>query len=424
MTNEKNENTVSSVGKAAYWAVVIIMLAAGAVGLYWRLTAGHRLADYGQLIVWGLWVSMYIYFIGLSAGAFLISALVYVFGVERFRPIARLALFTALISLLLALLSIWFDLGHMGRFFEVYYRPNFHSMMAWMVWLYTVYFVLLLIEFWFETRQDLARRGKQGGIQGILCRVLALGSKNLSAENRQRDKKVVRILGAIGVPLAIMFHGGVGALFGVVAARPAWHGGLFPLLFLVSALVSGGALLMLIYALLAPNKGGAEYKGLLADLSKLVLGLVLLDVLFTFAEFSIALYGSVPGDVTPLLTILSGPYWWVFWIGQVFMGMLVPIVLLAWKRTNSSPFWLAIAGLSIVFAFVGVRLNIVIPPLSVPEIQGLVEAVPSARMTTDYFPSLMEWFLTIGIIGLGLGLFAIGYHLLPVQPRGGKEATL
>lgn len=408
----------------AYWAVVIVMLAVGAVGLYWRLTTGHQLANYGELIVWGLWVALYIYFIGLSAGAFLISSLVYAFGVERFRPIARLALFTALVSLMMALLSIWFDLGHMGRFFEIFTRPNFFSMMAWMVWLYTAYFILLLFEFWFETRQDFVAWSQKPGLTGSVCRLLTFGSRDASADSRRRDMKAVKILGSIGVPLAIMFHGGVGALFGVISARPAWHSGLFPLLFLVSALVSGGGLLMAIYAWLAPNRGSAAHRNLLSDMGRLVLALVFLDVIFTFAEYSIALYGSIPGDVAPLLQVMTGPFWYVFWIGQVGLGIVVPIILLAFERTRHSSLWVGVAGVSIVLAFVGVRLNIVIPPLSVPELKGLIQAVPSPRMTAQYLPSTMEWFLSIGIVGLGLAVFALGYNLLPVKPTEGKEAML
>jgi protein NrfD len=406
----------------AYWVVVVAMLAIGAVGMFWRLTAGHTMANYGELIVWGLWVAMYIYFIGLSAGAFLISSLVYVFGVERFRPIARLALFTALVSLLMALLSIWFDIGHMERFFEVYTRPNLFSMMAWMVWLYTAYFVLLLVELWFESRQDLIQWGQKPGFSGTLSRWLALGSHEVSDATRQRDAKVVKILGAIGVPLAILFHGGVGALFGVISARPAWNSGLFPLLFLVSALVSGGGLLTAIYAFLAPNRGSEAHRGLVVDLGKLILGLTLLDILFTFAEYSIAMYGAIPSEVNPLLETMTGTFWYVFWIGQVGLGMVIPVVLLAWKRTRQSPVWIGVAGVSIVLAFISVRLNIVIPPLSVPELQGLEQAVPSVRMSMTYVPSLMEWFLSIGIVGLGMALFALGYNLLPFRPQAAKEA--
>ncbi len=408
----------------AYWAVVVIMLAAGAMGLYLRLTTGHQLANYGELIVWGLWVALYIYYIGLSAGAFLISALVYAFGFERFRPIARLALFTAVVALLMALLSIWFDLGHMERFYEVYTRPNPLSMMAWMVWLYTAYFILLLFEFWFESRHDLVVWSQKPGLAGLISRILTFGSRNVTATSRRRDVRVVRVLGIIGVPLAILFHGGVGALFGVVVARPAWHSGLFPLLFLVSALVSGGGLLMGIYAWLAPNRGSVEHHNLLSDMGRLVLALVFLDVIFTFAEYSIALYGSIPGDVAPLIQVMTGQFWYVFWIGQVGLGMVAPIILLAFDRTRRSSFWVGVAGFAIVLAFVGVRLNIVIPALSVPELRGLIEAVPSARMTAQYFPSMMEWFLSIGIMGLGLALFALGYTLLPVKPTGDKEATL
>jgi protein NrfD len=406
----------------AYWVVVVAMLAVGVVGMYWRLTAGHTMANYGELIVWGLWVAMYIYFIGLSAGAFLISSLVYVFGVERFRPIARLALFTALVSLLMALLNIWFDIGHMERFFEVYTRPNLFSMMAWMVWLYTAYFVLLLFELWFESRQDLIQWGQKPGFSGTLSRWLALGSHEVSDATRQRDEKVVKVLGAVGVPLAILFHGGVGALFGVISARPAWNSGLFPLLFLVSALVSGGGLLTAIYAFLAPNRGSEAHRRLVVDLGKLILGLTLLDILFTFAEYSIAMYGAIPSEVSPLLKTMTGPFWYVFWIGQVGLGMVIPVVLLAWKRTRQSPVWTGVAGVSIVLAFISVRLNIVIPPLSVPELQGLEQAVPSVRMSMTYVPGLMEWFLSIGIVGLGMALFALGYNLLPFRPQAAKEA--
>jgi molybdopterin-containing oxidoreductase family membrane subunit len=208
----------------------------------------------------------------------------------------------------------------------------------------------------------------------------------------------------------------------VVSARPAWNSGLFPLLFLVSALVSGGGLLTAIYAFLAPDRGSPAHRSLVTDLGKLVLGLTLLDILFTFAEYFIAMYGAIPGEVSPLLEMMTGPFWYVFWIGQVGLGMVIPVVLLAWKRTRHSPFWIGLASISIVLAFVSVRLNIVIPPLSVPELQGLENAVPSLRMSTTYAPSLMEWFLSIGIAGLGMALFALGYNLLPVRPQAVKEA--
>src|SRR3990170_8203670 len=127
----------------------VAALAVGLVGVAQRLLTGHELSGYTSSIPWGLWVGAYVYFVGLSAGAFLLSALIYVFGLRRLEPIGKLALFTALVSLIAALLTIWFDLGHMERFYYVFSRGNPVSMMAWMVWLYTAYFVVLSIEFWF-----------------------------------------------------------------------------------------------------------------------------------------------------------------------------------------------------------------------------------------------------------------------------------
>ena len=128
-------------GVFALWLVIAVL---GAIGIGERIVLGDRLGFDGSYIPWGMWVAAYIFFIGLSAGAFLLSSMVYVFGFRQFEQIGPLALFTAAVTLAMALISILFDLGHMERFWEVFVRPQFHSMMAWMVWLYTSYFLLLL----------------------------------------------------------------------------------------------------------------------------------------------------------------------------------------------------------------------------------------------------------------------------------------
>jgi molybdopterin-containing oxidoreductase family membrane subunit len=397
--------------KHVFWIAGIGFTLVGVWGWYVRLTEGHLQTDYGSLIPWGLWVAAYIFFIGLSAGSFLISALVYVFRVKRFEAIGRTALFTALITLFLALLSIWADLGHMGRAWHVLAYPNFKSPMAWMIWLYTAYSLLLAVELWFLIRLDLVTGAKGSGWRAGLYRVLALGSKDDSEESATRDRRTVRVLATIGVPVAIMFHGGVGALFGVVAARPAWNSGLFPILFLLSALASGGALLVLVTAVF--QDGWRRNRDTVIGLGRLVLGLLLLDVLFQVSEYLVAGYGNVPGHVEGLKLIFTGPYWWVFWGWQLLLGTAIPLVLLAARATRNNPRFVSLAGLLIAVGFIGVRLNIVIPALAAEEVTGLAEAVASPRLSAEYFPSLSEWALTAGIVGLGLLLFGLGEKLLP-----------
>ncbi|MEE9533144.1 MAG: NrfD/PsrC family molybdoenzyme membrane anchor subunit, partial [Acidimicrobiia bacterium] len=330
--------------KRAFIVVTGIALLTGAFGLIVRLTTGHAATSYGSYVPWGLWVSMYIYFIGLSAGAFLLSTLAYVFRVSWMEKIGPLALFAALVSLIAALFSIWFDIGHMGRFYKIFLSPNFKSMMTWMVWLYTAYFILLVVEFALVIRPDWVRwRGME-----------------LAADVIARDRRVVRILGAVGVPLAVAFHGGVGALFGVVGARPFWNTGLYPIMFLISALASGGALLLFVLAFFwpatDPDRGSIAWR-----LSRLVFGLLLFDALMLFADYSVGLYGAIPAHAQAIGLVLFGPHAWAFWLVQVLIGLVIPVIIMVHPRISRQTAWLGVAGALAAFGFTAVRLNIVIP---------------------------------------------------------------
>lgn len=407
--------------KRLFWIAGTILFAVGLIGWYDRLVHGHLNANYGSVVTWGLWVAVYIYFVGLSAGSFLISSLVYVFNVRRFEKIGRLALFTAVVTLLLALLAIWADIGHMFRAWHVIVYANFKSPMAWMIWLYSTYFLLLVVELWFLLRHDLVVGTGTPGMKGKVYRLLSLGSRDRSGVSAARDRRLVRVLGAIGVPLAIMFPGGVGALFGVVAARPHWHSGMFPILFLLSALVSGGALLAVIAAIF--QDGWRENRDTVLALGQMVLGLLLLDVLFQISEMLVAFYGGIPGHIQGFTLAMVGPFWWVFWWWQLVLGTLIPVLLLVCP-TRKDPRWVSLAGLLIAAGFLGVRLNIVIPGLAVEEIRGLSAAIASARMTTYYVPSVTEWLVTLGVVGLGLLLFGFGELLLPRENEEGGHVRV
>jgi molybdopterin-containing oxidoreductase family membrane subunit len=402
--------------KKLFWIVGIILFVVGVPAWWDRIINSLRDVNFGTIVPWGLWEAGYIYFVGLSAGAFLISSLVYVFGVKRFERIGRLAVFTALVTLLMALILIWAGLGHFERVWHLLVYPNFRSLLGFISWLYMGYFLLLLAELWFLLRRDLVAGKTGSGAKATLYRILSLGSQDLSERAVARDRRVVRVLATIGVPVAIMFHGGVGTLFAVVIARPLWNTGLFPILFLVSALVSGGALLTVIAAVF--QDGWTRNRDVIMSLGTMVLALMLLDVLFQVSEWLIALYGQVPGHLESFNLIVRGPYWWVFWGVQVVIGTLVPVLLLA-LPTRRNPRWVTLAALLITVGFAAVRLNIVVPGLAIEEIRGLSAAVASRRLTTDYFPSLMEWSIAAGVVGLGLLLFGLGELLLPKEEEVG-----
>lgn len=395
------------------WMALALGLVSGGVGLFGlvdRFTNGHINANYGSGIPWALWVVFYIFFIGLSAGAFLISSLVFVFRVHRFERVGRLAVFTALVCLITALAFIWLDLGHMFRAYRTVLSPNFRSPMAWMMWLYSAYFFILLGEGWFLMRRDFAAARVDGGVRGFILGILAFGTRAGGRQERDHDLRVVRILGTIGVPVAVAFHGGVGSLFAVLAARPYWNTGLFPVMFLVSALASGGALLTAITQLLFNRDGSMNQ--VVRDLGRLVLLFLFVDIIFEIAEILVSLYPSSPAHRAPFEEQMFGPYWWTFWILGVGMALLGPALVLFLKRT--SPRWIGAASLITVIGFVGVRWNIVLPGFANELLPGLRDAFIEPKLTAVYNPSAMEWLVVAGSVGAAFVIFTVGAWLFPL----------
>jgi protein NrfD len=408
-------NNLSPSAKTVLWVLWAALAVFGGLGVLERFTTGHDAAAYGSYVPWGLWVSAYIYFMGLSAGAFLVSSVIFVFGIKRLEPVGRLALFIAVVTLLMALLSIFFDLGREWRFYRVFTDPNFQSMMAWMIWLYNAYFILLLLELWLVLRPALAHAHALPGLQGRVARLLAFSRAPLTPRQETQGRQWLRVLAAFGIPLAISFNGGVGSLFGTVGAHAYWHTPLMPILFLAGALASGAALLLFTVAAFWPRRDEA-WRAKLALLSKIVAGLVLLYLMFEWAEFSIPMWYGIGPEYDLMMEVLFGRFWYVFWVFHILLGSLIPLALLLALRTR--PWALAAAGLLIAVTFFAVRLNIVIPAFVDPNLAELQHTFQDARLSFSYLPSLFEWQVVLGIVALGMALFYLGQKLLPLtQPE-------
>jgi protein NrfD len=406
--------------KSAPVRIIFVIAALGFVvglyGLYDRLTAGHINANYGSYVPWGLWVAGYIYFMGLSAGSFLMSTLYYVFGVKQLEKAARLAVFTSLVTLVAAMFLVLMDLGHPARVWKMMFQTNFGSVMGWMFWFYSAYFVLLLVVLWFSLRPDLvAASGKSK-----LARFLTFGRTDVSEKALASDKRVLRILVSLGLPLAIAFSGGAGALFGVIGARPFWNSGITPIIFLAGGLLSGGALLTFLTAVFQPEQDPQKQRDVVSLLGKIVLGVLAFDVLLEWAEYTIGLYSSVPAHADALRLVLFGPYWWVFWIVHVVLGIIIPALLLVARRNAVAP--VALAGFLVAATFLSVRLNIVIPALNLPEIVGLEQAFSGPGLQFAYFPSISEWLFAVWVVSLAALLFLLGMRLLPIVTRRAEVA--
>jgi molybdopterin-containing oxidoreductase family membrane subunit len=208
-------------------------------------------------------------------------------------------------------------------------------------------------------------------------------------------------------------------IFAVLKARPYWYTGLFPILFIVSALVSGGALLTFLAAFFL--KMDKEKKlPIIQSLARLTGYILLGDLFLLGVETFVALYGNSPEHSIPYMLILSGPFWWVFWVVQICLGSVLPLVLIFGPARKHVKLLGAAAGL-IVFGIIGVRLNIVIPPLQTSWGGGLPKAYHDSVSAIGYVPSGNEWLCTLGLLALGVWGFLLARRIIPLSPSETKE---
>ena len=402
----------------------ILLILVTAVG-FWEMGAKflNGPIDEGttQLVTWGIWVSGYIFFLGLSAGSFLISTLIYVFGVKQLEEAGPAALVQALGCLLLGGALIVLDAGHPERIYMVllYFNPT--SVMAYMGLFYNVYIAIVVAEIYLVMRPALVRNVMSGKRPTWLYRLLSLGSTRLNHVSLARDRKWLMILGILGIPAAVIVHGGVGTIFAVAKARPNWLGGLFPLLFIVSALTSGGALLTFLTAAFGKMPRERKLK-LVSFLAQLTIGFLLLDALIMFADILTTAYTAIPSGSSTDNLILSGPYKWIFWIVEVAMGLVIPVFLVANPATRKSLGWLGLAGLLVVIGMLGARLTLVIPPQVTPLFDISLGAYNHPRYAYGYFPSASDLLVMLGVFAIGIWMMLGARKYLPLDVEIHKGA--
>jgi Ni/Fe-hydrogenase subunit HybB-like protein len=388
-------------------------LVIGGYGMFYRLLYGLNPVAFGSYVPWGLWVAFYLFFLGLSAGAFLVTILTYLLRIKPFKSIGPLSAFMVLVCLFCEMLFILFDLGTMHRaFYQFFLTPSFSSLMTWMFILFNAMGITYTLKTYFLVRGDIIRGvHRQTGIVRSVYRFLAFGRTDYDEEMKASDERKVHGLAWISLPVGLMFYAANGAFFAILINRPIWNSALTPLLFVVAALLSGGALV----AVLTYLFGGQDIA--LRDTLLLYLGRSILFLLFLFLaleamQFFVGYQTGRTDIVTSLNHITIGPTWWSFWIVHLGIGSLIPLILLTFY--SHQPKIVAWSCFLIFITFISVRYNFVIPDLAVYKLEGLESAFVHARLSTEYTPNLNEWLVSIWIISAGLLLFLLGTRYLPI----------
>jgi len=278
---------------------------------------------------WGLLIVQYPYLTGLVAGAFITASLERVFNVKALKVTYELSLLTALAFLLVATMPLISHLGHPERFYEIMITPQPQSAMAIFGFVYLWYLmVVLLLEIWFDYRRDMvlwAREAK--GLKKWLYKILTLGVNDISPKTVMWDNKIGYFITVVGIPSAFLLHGYVGFIFGSVKANPWWSSVLMPVIFLFSAMVSGIALIMLVYMVVSYVRKKKPDMLALDTIAKFLFYVIILDFTLEGLDQIHRIY-EAEESFEIISMLVSGKLYITLIVIQVFLGTIIPLVIL------------------------------------------------------------------------------------------------
>ena len=333
-----------------------------------------------EYIYWSIQIVMYPYMTGLVAGAFVLSSLYHVFGQKQLKEIAQFSLVFSLALLPVAALPLLLHLQQPTRAMEPLLTPHFTSAIAAFGIVFTTYALIVLSEIWFVYRKYFVEQigvlKEQSGLSNQMKRTvyqaLAMGAHDLSDEALAVDKKAAKVLAAIGIPVACFLHGYAGFIFGSVKANALWMSPLMPVIFIMSAVVSGIALCMLTYIVIREwqafrrrRRGGMheaiEIKGaeieVINQAARYLLGFLIAAISLELLDLIFRGYTAMKSwDI--LRSVMYGKDFMNIFVLQYTLGNLVPFLLLilpgrTMKRT-------VLALLLVLFGVFMMRWNVVI----------------------------------------------------------------
>ncbi len=371
-------------GRLGFWeavfAVVLLLFAGVAVLRFTRgLGAVTNLSD---RFPWGLWVGFDVLCgVGLAAGAFTLTAIVHIFNLDRFEPIVRPTVLTALLGYVLVIAGLLFDLGQPWRIWHALVFWNPHSVMFEVSWCVMLYTAVLMLEFSPAVFERLRLEGP-----------------------RRIMRAVATPLVIAGVILSTLHQSSLGSLYLIVPSKlhPLWYTPLLPYLFLISAVGAGIAMTILESYLSKREFGRHLEMDLLEPLARSMV--VTLGVFGLLRVIVIVRNGSVATLLAP------GYEQWMFLLEMV-VGVALPVGLLLIERVRTHPTGLVVGAFLAVLGFVMNRLNV-----SVTGMEGTAGV--------QYVPSWMEITVSLGLVALGFALFALAVRYLPIfpEPVGGRRS--
>ena len=398
-TAVKASSAPAKAGKGATVGIVVSAIVA-AIGIaLWmvQLSGGMVQTAMRNLDSWGLYITMFMFFVGLSAGGLIISSVPKAFGIRGFGGISKVAVMTSIAATVAAIGFVVVDLGQPLRVWELFAYSNLGSPLMWDIIVLMVYLILSCVYLWAQ----------------------------VSAEKGKVSHAALRVISVVALACAVLVHSVTAWIFGLQQGREMWHTALLAPWFVSSALVCGTGLVMCAAVALRAS-GYLEWgQADLVKLAKLLAAFLLVDLYFFGCDLLTEAFPAGSGlEVVAML--VSGPLAPFFW-GEVVLSV-VAVVICVVPQLRTTPLMVA-AGVCAMAAIFCKRAQLLVGGFQLPNID--LPAVLTPYTVTNwegnmaqayagmvYWPAPIEFGIALGVVGLAFLVFFLGLKFLPLKPAG------
>jgi len=382
--------TASAAGGGKVLLAVTGAIALAGIGLWiYQMSRGLVVTDMRNLSSWGLYITMFMFFVGLSAGGLIIATVPRVFGLKGFKSVSKIAVYLSICCTVLAAAFVVIDLGHPERLWHLIAYANFTSPLMWDIVVITTYLIVSIVYL----------------------------RATLKAEKGQTSERALKVLSTVALVTAILVHSVTAWIFGLQIGRAFWNTALLAPMFISSALVSGLALTLIVVLILQKTgylKADPESNSRMAWL----LGIfVLVDLFLLFCELLTAGYPLGGQEFNVVASMLTGAFAPMFWT-EVGGGILAAVLLLN-KKTQASAGLVALAASIAILGIFFKRFQLLLGGFEFSNIDYWSITTGPAKWSDavlNYVPTLLEWGIVIGVVALGAFMLTLGLNKLALKP--------
>ncbi|HLB61653.1 MAG TPA: NrfD/PsrC family molybdoenzyme membrane anchor subunit [Actinomycetota bacterium] len=410
-------------GRWKLWMAVLAAIAIlGWYGWYLELSRGMivtGLRNIGPMggATWGMDVAFIVYFVGVSFAGITVAALVRLADVKALRPIARMAEALTVVSLVLTVFAIMYDLGQPLRgivnLFR-YARPQ-SPFFGTFTLVISGYLFASLVYLYLGGRRDAARCAEVPGRLQRFYQLWAAGYGDTREEQERRSRASFWLAIAI-VPLLVVAHSTLGFVFGLQVGRPGWYSALQAPSFVLLAGVSGVGMLIVIAAVVRRTVAGTDRldDGVFRWLGNALMILLLAYLYFMVVELLTSIYTGAEREREVTEALLSGRYAPIYWAAVALLVIPLAFLIMRYFRRGAGLTTLVASGVMVNLSAMAKRFLIVVPS----QTHGtLLPYQPGS-----YTPTWVEWAEMAGLIAFGALLLAVFAKLFPIMPVEGSES--